>query len=520
MLDRVLKYPYWTIFGIVLYFFSFMSFQGYYFASWGDSEVYISIAQSMFHGGVVYKDAIDTKNIGFFISYYLMYCPYAILFDTKEFFHIWHASFLTILYIGIGSLCYKISTYLYDKKTSLFTTVVILMYMLGNRHILSINQPQVAVFYLLFFLVYLHKTYNRQNKFDYFIYGILLAISFVTNHIYAPLVLIVPFLSIQKNGIKNIKNILIECSMAGVGFFIITGIIALYLYQNDAIADWQYWAIRYPQSIYLRRSSTVLFGQKIYSTNTIIKNIFMLLSLFGIGNNSPIYTSYIQYFISGCVLIGIGIFVYKKYIKKQDFKLSPIETALFVFSILVFWSRTLMTRVLATSSYNLYLIPLLLINIPILFRVFPNFKTKFIKCMQVCFVLCLIYIPVYKYRSQSEFMDSYEKQLVALNPDKAPTVVGSRWTYSLYSTKWKYIYYNAYVAHRYDFRDRIQELNPEIFVVRRGIYGSADSDKNIQFYEYLDQNYTKVSDYIYIYIMINYLLGCFQMMKVRNVYIC
>ncbi len=506
LLGRAVKRPYLTVLGVVLTFFSFLSFQGVFFNWWADAEVYIGIVQTMFHGGALYKDAIDTKNIGFFLSYYLMYYPYAMLFDTKEFFTIWHASFLTMLYFGIGALSYKTVSYLYDKKTSLFTTIVILMFMMGNGHILFINQPQVAVFYLLCFLLYFYKTYNRQSKIDYFVYGVLLAIAFATSHIYAPLVLIVPFLSIQKNGIKNIKNILIECSMAGVGFFTIIGMIVLYLYKNDALADWWYWAIIFPQTEYLKESYIGFLEWGFGSSNIIFKYIVLLLSLFGIGPNTALvsYSTYVHYFIQCFVMINVGVFIYKRYIKKQNLEISPIETSLLFFSILTLWSRLLMTRIYGSDSYNLYLIPFLLINIPILFRFFPTFKTKFIKSMCVCFILCLIYIPfryVYKSGLQEKFINSFEKQLVLLNPNKTPIIIGAPWTASIYSTKWKQVFYSANNTKsptRYDFREKIRELKPEIINLHSITYSRSEG-RDVDFFEYVDQNYTKVSDYIYIY---------------------
>ena len=74
-LETLYNHPYKVISAFVLIFFSFLALQGFCFFWWEDAEIYLNIAQILFHDGILYKDAIDTKNIGFLFFWYFMYFP-------------------------------------------------------------------------------------------------------------------------------------------------------------------------------------------------------------------------------------------------------------------------------------------------------------------------------------------------------------------------------------------------------------------------------------------------------------
>ena len=342
-LETLYNHPYKVILTFILIFFSFMALQGLYFLWWTDAEIYLNIAQVLFHDGILYKDAIDTKNIGFLFFWYFMYFPYATLFDTMQFFPIWHGLVLSSLYFGIGALSYTIANQLYDNKLSLLSTLAILFIIFGNRHSLFINQPQVAVLFILFFLLYLHKTFTTQNYLNFFIYGILLAVAFSFAHILAPLVLIVPFLVIQKDIIIDKKHLIAfyKCILAGLGFFCIIGVFFAYLYYNNALNDWLYWNTVYPLTIYTKSSLSSI--------------LLIFLSLFGIGNNLILPLSYSilphYFFLISCI-VSFFVFIYKKCVIKQNFNITPIEYALMFFGLLSIISRFLISRLVGSAPDN------------------------------------------------------------------------------------------------------------------------------------------------------------------------
>ncbi|MDK2817840.1 MAG: oligosaccharide repeat unit polymerase [Spirochaetota bacterium] len=501
-LKYVYNHPYKFIILFILIFFSFLSFQGMYFSHWGDAEIYLNISQVLFNNNTLYKDAVDTKHIGFLLFYYFLYFPYAFFFDTVQYFPILHGFSLSILYFGIGALSYKITNSLYDKKLSLLTSISILCVIFGNQHSLFINQPQVAILFVFIFLLYLHKTFIKQSYFNYFVYGVLLALAFTISHILIPLVLIIPFLVLQKDILinKNIFTAFYKCTIAALGFLCIISIFIIYLYSQNALNDWLYWNTIYPLTVYTKTTQfTMLNGLISFdSSNDILKMILIFLSFFGIGNNFKFPLSYSivthYFFIISCVVSFI-IFIYRKYIIKQNFNLSSIEYTLMFFGFLSIISRFLISRVSGSDSYNIYLLPFIICYFPLFYQFFPLFKKVMSYGIVLVLFINLTYIPFRYFLYPSKItIPNYMKQLTILNPNKKPTVINYPWHTSLYSTQWKPLFYAHIVVDNYNFYEKVIHLQPEIF-----FYSSTQKIINPNnFLPFIEKNYQQVLENTYI----------------------
>ena len=419
-----------------------------------------------------------------------------------QFFPIWHGVALSTLYFGIGALSYTIANQLYDNKLSLLSTLSMLSIIFGNRHSLMINQPQVAVLFVLFFLLYLHKTFIRQNYLDYFIYGILLAVAFSFAHILAPLVLIVPFLVIQKDIIidKKYLTAFYKCILAGLGFFCIIGVFFAYLYYNNALNDWLYWNTVYPLTIYTKTSYFSEFSEliRLSSSNPWIKVILIFLSLFGLGNGFrfPLDCSMLpHYFFLGSCIISFIVLIYRKFIIKKQFEFSSLESALMFFGLLSIISRFLISKIYGSDSYNIYLLPFIICYFPLFHRSFPLFKKVMNYGIFVVLFINLAYIPFRYFLYPSKISTPvYIKELTVLNPDKKPTVINYPWHGHLYSTQWKPLFFAHVVVDNYNFMEKIMILEPELFFYHTKYDASAPDN----FIPFIEENYQQVLENTYI----------------------
>lgn len=246
-----IKWPYSSICLGVLFLFSLMAFQGRVFFYQSDWWIYIGIAQNLQSGGVLYKDAVDTKNTLFLLFYYFFYYPYSLLFATTEFLYLWNALVLSAWYIGLALFVYKIVLFIYDKKTALFCVLCFELFLFSSRHSLFINQPQFALMFCFWLVYYVLSTYHTQSYRHYFVYGLILGLCFLAASPYIFLTLIVPslaFLSYLKD--RKFSLVIYRGLIAFLGFCLALGPFFFYFAVNNSLGNWWFMNFIFPTKVY------------------------------------------------------------------------------------------------------------------------------------------------------------------------------------------------------------------------------------------------------------------------------
>ncbi|MDK2818203.1 MAG: hypothetical protein KFW21_02000 [Spirochaetota bacterium] len=487
-----INHPYIILFLSVLYYFSFILFNQIHMNWIGDLYIYIEIAQNMFSGGVLYRDVIDTKNIGFFFFfYYIIYFPYALLFSSMEFFFVWQAIFLSLWYFVVAIMIYHILLPIYNKKLSLGASFLYLIFIAYPPHSYFINQPQIALFGHLLLILVIMNTYHKNSLFYYMIYGVILGFSFSISSPYAFLVLIIPILAlIQYQKDKIFMNIIQKGIIAFIGFLLALLPFVIYLYCTNSFSDWFYWNFTFPTSIYSSRAYTFGEPRDLSMIHKIFLGIWSML-----GGNIVLGLNYLDSFTAHLIIympfIAWVIILYKK----QLSKISSQEKVLTLTTVLCILSRIGLIRVY--PSYNIYIIPFIILSIPLIWNTlssYPVLKKTYLYLMILAVFMTTINMPI-RYFVTSFKIEFFEqlKQLTINNPTKTPTVMLSQWTGYTYSTRWKHVYYNFYHFLDQSFQDKVYEYLPEVLIIRKFTF-DHQLNSDMKFMTFINENYHFIED--------------------------
>ncbi|MGL5956487.1 MAG: hypothetical protein ACRC0X_07805 [Brevinema sp.] len=482
---KILKHPYISLLLCSFYFFFLLIFSQTHGGWIGDLYVYIEIAQNLHSGGVLYQSAIDTKNMGFFFFfYYIIYLPYALIFSTMEYFFRWMGLFLSIWYFLTSVLIYRILLPLYNNALALLSSCFYFVFLAATPHSYFVNQPQIAIFFhlLLIFAI------MQQKDTRYFLYGWILGICFSLASPYAFLVLTIPILAlISYTQDKKFIAVVQKGGVAFLGFLIALLPFVWYLLYTDSIADWWYWNFTFPTSIYSSYTST--YGTQ-QDFNFFSKLGNALLSIFGksivIGSNK------IDTITQHLLIYTLCLAWIVKFIQKKP-TLSLQEKTLLGISALSLIPRLGLVR--WYSSYNIYLVPLVILHIPFVWNILSSqqsLKKGYQHTLILCMSVALLYVPLrYFYLGKKITYAEPIKQLTLSNPKKTPTVMLTQWAGYTYSTHWNHVYHNFYSHFDYSYQQNVYKHKPEMLFIRQFILENQFSEDR-QFINYLDTQYTKI----------------------------
>jgi len=462
MINKILKsYPYLVILISVLYLFSQFLFQNIDRGSYVDFKVYINVVQSLTSGGVLYQSAIDTKNMGFFLIFFLIYKLYTYFFLDLAYFYIFQATFLSILYFGIGGLIYKIISIVWNKYYGLSISCLSLIFLSTMEYTYFINQSQTALFFHLLLIYILIKTVNTQTFLHFLYYGILLGICFSIASPYVFLTLIIPIIAIQKYvRDKSIRLLIGRCLISFLGFLLSLLPFFLYFYSHNALSDWGYWNFSFVAYTYTNDLS--LLNRFLLTLQTMVGPTRQYTSWLLDTREAFAHFSIINFIYLLWLILSVVIIFTKKYLK-----LSPIKNVLLVSCSIVLLSRFTLVR--GYLSYNLYIIPVLFVMLPFILEYFKNFYKNLIIVILLSWGMSFIgrfnNTFVIKRHFNTVKYSQELKNLTLNNPTKTPTVITGGWGKVLYSTKWKLLYYNVYDTNsNIDLQSIIMAQQPELLI--------------------------------------------------------
>ena len=483
----ILLFTTFSIFG----WFLFANIGGVYPELITDLEMYIKIAQALEYN-TLYDLASDTKNTGFLFLFYFFYKIYTFFNTDLSNMVIWSHSFLYFLYFVSSLFVFHIINNLTNsKKWSLITAIIYLLYISILEHSYIINQPQIALFIVLYLLLKISDSNFVYNYKNYFCLGLLLGLSFVFCTPYITIVLFIPIIAYIQE--KNIQSWFITCSIAGIGFFVALLPFFIYFLTNNALADWWYWNFEF---LTIKGQFGTDFGVPF------LKNIIGMFFTLG-------------YYPQTILNFSITVFAFSMWgyiILQTIIKKSILPKSLY--SILIISLLTFITRLLLElhhSSYNIYYIPFLIIC-PSLFLFY--YKDILPKRLLIVISILIICWSVFTFKLPASFnqqngaypYDSKTLAIIKNNPHKKPTYISSAagTSYS-FSTQWKSSAYSVYLSSL-----RFLNLCPEV------ILGSPQNSDYLELlsspnkYEQqllekhpldltiLEKEYTKVSPIMYI----------------------
>ena len=483
----ILLFTTFSIFG----WFLFANIGGVYPALTSDFEIYIKIAQALEHN-TLYQQSVDTKNTGFLLLFYFFYKIYTFFNTDLSNMVIWSHSFLFLLYFTSSLLIFHIINNLTNsKKWSLITAIIYLLYISILEHSYIINQPQIALFIVLYLLLKISDSNFVYNYKNYFCLGLLLGLSFVFCTPYITIVLFIPIIAYIQE--KNIQSWFITCSIVGIGFFVALLPFFIYFLTNNALADWWYWNFEF---LTIKGQFGTDFGVPF------LKNIIGMFFTLG-------------YYPQTILNFSITVFAFSMWgyiILQTIIKKSILPKSLY--SILIVSLLTFITRLLLElhhSSYNIYYIPFLIIC-PSLFLFY--YKDILPKRLLIVISVLIICWSVFAFKLPASFnqldgsypYDSKTLAIIKNNPHKKPAYISSTvgTSYS-FNTQWKSLTYNAFLSSA-----RFLNLRPEV------ILGSPQNSDYLELlstpnkYEQqllkkhpldttiLEKEYTKVSPIMYI----------------------
>ena len=483
----ILLFSTFSIFG----WFLFANIGGLYRDPRGDLEIYIKIAQAL-EQNTLYQQSVDTKNTGFLFFFYFFYKTYTFFNTDLSNILIWNHSFLFLLYFASSLFIFHIIYNLTNsKKWALVTAIVCLLYISILEHSYIINQPQVALLIVLYLLLKISDPNFVYNYKNYFCLGLLLGFSFIFCTPFFPIILFIPIISYIQE--KNLQSWFMNCSIAGVGFFVALLPFFVYFLTNNALSDWWYWNFEF---LTIKGEFGTDFGIPFF------KNIVGMFFTLGY------YPQTILNFIVTLFSFGTWSYIILQIITKK-FVLPKS-----IYGILSVSLLTLITRLMLElhhSSYNIYYIPFLIICPSLFLFYYKDVFSKKILTIISIFIICWC---VFTFKLPASFNQgsgsySYDSKTLAIiknNPHKKPTYISSTvgTSYS-FSTQWKSLTYNAFLSSL-----RFLNQNPEV------ILGSPQHSDYLELlstpnkYEQqllknypldltiLGKNYTKVSPMMYI----------------------
>ncbi len=457
-----------------------------------DFEIYLKVAQAMDNGNVLYRTAVDTKNMGFFFVFYGFYKLYSIFNPTLMYIYVWVYYFLFFIYFISSVMIYHIVTNFTLKPTwGLGAGIFGLLYISILEHAYILNQPQIASLWILALMWY-YSTKNEllTNK-EYFVSGVLLGGAFAFSTPYFIMVLVVPIVSYLQN--QNLKTWFFNCICAFGGFVIALLPFIVYFVMNNAIADWWYWNFEF-LSVYDETGTQ--FGIPF------LKNIIgMFFTLSHLANTFVIF-----------VVTSFAVCVWGYFFKINKQKLTNSQILIIIVSLFTFFARLLLKR--HHSSYNIYFIPFLIIA-PMCFLsiIIENkrINKKYIIAIVALVVWVLKFPASFDYSLGQATYDIKTASIINNNLDKTPTFVSStRGTTCSFSTRWKSLGYSVYnSSDRYILNNEVEvllldEFGKEDYLTSLKTLNTYEQafikkyplDENIV--EFINDNYTKVSDIMYI----------------------
>ncbi len=483
----ILLFSTFSIFG----WFLFANIGGLYRDPRGDLEIYIKIAQAL-EQNTLYQQSVDTKNTGFLFFFYFFYKTYTFFNTDLSNILIWNHSFLFLLYFASSLFIFHIMNNLTDsKKWSLLTAIIYLLYISILEHSYIINQPQIALLIILYLLLKISDTAFVYNYKDYFYLGLLLGFSFIFCTPFFPVILFIPIISYIQE--KNLQSWFMNCSIAGLGFFIALLPFFIYFLTNNALSDWWYWNFEF---LTVKGEFGTDFGIPF------LKNIIGMFFTLGY------YPQAILNFIITLFSFGAWGYVILQIITKKSVLPKSLR------SILIISFLTCLTRLMLEkyhSSYNIYYIPFLIICPSLFLFYYKDIFSKRIIYIVSLFIICwgvfTLKLPAsFNQQDGSYSYDSKTLAIVKNNPDKRPTYISSvgETSYS-FNTQWKSLAYNFYLSSL-----RFLNQDPEV------VLGSPQNSDYLELlstpnkYEQqllekhpldlniLEKEYTKVSPMMYI----------------------
>ena len=483
----------------ILLFATFSIFGWFLFANIGgihpelisDFEIYIKVAQAL-ENNTLYQQSVDTKNTGFLFLFYFFYKIYAFFNIDLSNIIIWSHGFLFLLYFTSSLFIFHIINNLTNsKKWALVTAIVYLLYISILEHSYIINQPQVALIIILYLLLKISDSNFVYNYKNYFCLGLLLGFSFIFCTPYVTIVLFIPIIAYIQE--KNFQSCFLNCSVAGIGFFVALLPFFIYFLTNNALADWWYWNFEF---LTIKGEFGTDFGIPF------LKNIIGMF--FTLGYYPQTFLNFvITLFSFGAWGYIISQIITKKFVLPKS-----------LYSILIVSLLTLITRLLLElhhSSYNIYYIPFLIICPSLFLFYYKDVFSKKILTIISIFIICwsVFSLKLPANFNQQDGSYSYNSKTLAIiknNPNKKPTYISSAGGVSYsFNTQWKSLTYNAFLSSL-----RFLNQNPEVILgsPQQGDYLELLSNPNkyeqqlLEKYPLdiaiLEKKYTKVSPAMYI----------------------
>ena len=214
-----------------------------------------------------------------------------------------------------------------------------------------------------------------------------------------------------------------------------------------------------------------------------------------LGGNIVLGLNYLDSFTAHLIIympfIAWVIILYKK----QLSKISSQEKVLTLATVFCVISRIGLIRVY--PSYNIYIIPFIILSIPLIwntFSLYPALKKTYLYLMILAVFMTTINVPTRHFVTSPkiEFFEQL-KQLTINNPTKTPTVMLSQWTGYTYSTRWKHIYYNFYHFLDQSFQDKVYEYLPELLIIRKFTF-DHQLNSDMKFMTFINENYQFIED--------------------------
>ena len=334
----------------------------------------------------------------------------------------------------------------------------------------------------MLFVIDLHLVKNtRQSIFKklFYIWFIIRLDNCYDDSLYF-LTLIIPIISfIKYREEKNTFLFIQRCFISFTGFILVWMPFFLYFLVNDALLDWFYWNWSFSTSSYTSGDN----NNRLLNT---------LLGMFWLNDHNSGWTGRLTAFSHFTPIIAVfsawflALFVPDKHLSKKQILLMIIISL----SLL-----TRLTLVRGYLSYNIYIVPFIFLSLPLLFDIFQ----KHVKPIYLNIVLGIMLLwgsaigvnRIFGADQRVQFPLPDLKTLTLNNIDKSPTAIVGGWGSPLYSTKWKYLYYNVYDTYNYSrgkkIEDHIKDSKPEVLI---DIVNVMNNNKDIS--NYINNNYQAI----------------------------
>ncbi len=445
-----------------------------------DLYIYINVIQAMDSGLVLYKDAVDVKNMGFFFFFFGIYKMYKLFFSDMSYFHTFSNIFLCLLYITTSFFSYNIVYNVYKKHTKAFFYAIFTALSFMFTHMAwYMNQSQFAIIFPLLLTWLIVKKKEKFSYINYFVYGCILALCVAASTPYIVLTLIIPILACRdfvsnhtdnkklKSRIlayinkKNIFAIITKSLVAFIGFLLVLLPFFMYFYLNDALADW--WTINFQHATTYNATHEGrinFFG--IHIIESLLGTIITSHTI-----KSDKYETIIFTVFTYSIWIYLIIIRALKHIKN----INKDKQILLIMAILALTSRLLLVRNM--SSYNIYYYPFMIFILPIAVELYSKTKNNqsfesFVRTMMIIIASLAIVFPPYIHLMEPIGYNRNIYRVMITNPDKKPTYIATKSIYT-FATDWTSLYYNVYDEYKNDKNalENIINKSPEVVFISK-----------------------------------------------------